>query len=51
MLQGRPLIRLFLVVTLFIIVIPSVLWGIVQLYEFLCSACGCCEGVPRPRSP
>ena len=49
MLKQRPLIRLFLIVTLFIIILPSILWGVVQLYEVICSSCGCCEGVPRPR--
>lgn len=48
MLQDRPLLRLFLMITLFIIIVPIVLWSVVQCYEFLCAWCDCCEGLPRP---
>jgi len=47
----HPLWRLFGVVTIFVIVIPATLWGIVQLYEVLCGWCGCCEGMTKPRTP
>jgi hypothetical protein len=47
----HPLWRLFAIVTIFVIVIPATLWGIVQLYEILCGWWGGCEGMPRPRGP
>jgi len=47
----HPLWRLFAVVTIFLIVIPGTLWGIVQLYEIVCAGLGGCEGMTRPRGP
>lgn len=47
----HPLWRLFGIVTIFVIVVPTVLWGIVQLYEIVCAWCGCCEGMPRVPGP
>ena len=47
----HPLWRLFATVTIFVIVIPTTLWGIVQLYEILCAWWGGCEGMTRPRGP
>ncbi len=47
----HPLWRLFGVVTVFVIVIPATLWGIVQLYEILCTWWGGCEGMTHPRGP
>lgn len=46
----HPLWRLFAVITVFVIVVPVTLWGIVQLYEILCAWCGCCEAMDRPRT-
>ncbi|MEE8125014.1 MAG: hypothetical protein V3T42_04305 [Nitrospirales bacterium] len=46
----HPLWRLFAVITVFVIVVPATLWGIVQLYEILCAWCGCCEAMDRPRT-
>ncbi len=47
----HPLWRLFFVVTIFVIVLPASLWGIVQLYETLCAWLGGCEAMTRPRGP
>jgi len=47
----HPLWRLFAIVTLFVIVIPATLWGIVQMYEIICAWCGCCSPIDRPRTP
>ncbi len=47
----HPLWRLFAIVTIFVIVIPATLWGIVQLYEILCFWWGGCEGITRARGP
>lgn len=47
--RKHPLWHLFGTVVLLILVVPIVLWGIVQLYEIICAWCGCCEGMPRPR--
>lgn len=47
MCQKHPLVCLFLFVVAFIVVIPSLLWGVIQLYDVLCGWCGCCDA-PAP---
>ncbi len=49
--RKHPLWHLFGTVVLLIVVIPVVLWSIVQLYEFLCTWYGGCEGITRARGP
>lgn len=43
--RKHPLWHLFGTVVLLIVVVPIVLWGVVQLYEIICAWCGCCEGM------